>query len=238
MKQPSERLSVKIVGGLKEVNTHWAGSSLLVDLFRKLEMDKIANKVLPAKRSSKGLNQGQMIETFVLLSALGGENIDDVQHIRDDAGLAGIVGYTLPAPETARQWLDSFHDETLMLNRPLQGSFIPPESPPLVGLKEIDRQTIWAYVNNVKPELEITLDVDTQLIETNKSEAKYCYDGYKAFQAMKVSWAETLLVLNDEFRQGNVSPRKDIKRVVDEAFDRPITTIITPSDSYATRHLH
>ena len=76
MKQTSERLGVKIVGGLKEVNTAWAGSALLIDLFRKLEMDKIANKVLPTKRSSKGLNQGQMIETFVLLSALGGENID------------------------------------------------------------------------------------------------------------------------------------------------------------------
>ena len=78
MKQTSERLGVKIVGGLKEVNTAWAGSSLLIDLFRKLEMDRIANKVLPTKRSSKGLNQGQMIETFILLSALGGENIDDV----------------------------------------------------------------------------------------------------------------------------------------------------------------
>jgi hypothetical protein len=54
MKQPSERLGVKIVGGLKAVNTLWAGSSLLVDLFRKLEMDKIANKVIPSKRSSKG----------------------------------------------------------------------------------------------------------------------------------------------------------------------------------------
>ena len=126
MKQPLERLSVRIVGGLKEVSTPWAGSSLLVDLFRKLDMDKIANKVLPTKRSSKGLNQGQMVEAFVLLSALGGENIEDVQHIRDDAGLAGIVGYTLPAPETARQWLDSFHDETLMLNKPLPGSFMLP----------------------------------------------------------------------------------------------------------------
>jgi hypothetical protein len=220
MKQTSERLGVKIVGGLREISTPWAGSSLLVDLFRKLEMDKVANKVLPPKKSNKGLNQGQMVESFVLLSALGGENLEDVQHLRDDIGLAGIVGYTLPAPETARQWLDSFHDETLILNKPLQGSFIPPESKPLTGLKEVDRQTIWAYVNNVKPGLEITLDVDTQLIETNKSEAKYCYDGYKAFQAMQVSWAETLLVLNDEFREGNVSPRKDIKRVVDEAFER------------------
>jgi len=115
MKQTSERLGVKIVGGLKEVNTPWAGSSLLIDLLRKLEMDRIANTVLPAKGSSKGLKHGQMIEPFILLNALGGENIDDVQHIRDDAGLAGIMGYTLPAPETARQWLDSFHDETLML---------------------------------------------------------------------------------------------------------------------------
>ena len=49
MKQTTERLGVKIVGGLKEVNTPWAGSSLLIDLFRKLEMDRIANKVLPAK---------------------------------------------------------------------------------------------------------------------------------------------------------------------------------------------
>jgi hypothetical protein len=46
MKQISERLGVKIVGGLKEVNTAWAGSSLLIDLFRKLEMDRIAITVI------------------------------------------------------------------------------------------------------------------------------------------------------------------------------------------------
>lgn len=74
MKQPSERLGVKIVGGLKKVFTAWAVASLLVDLFRKVEADKLANQVLPAKRSSKGLNQGQMVESFVLLSALGAEN--------------------------------------------------------------------------------------------------------------------------------------------------------------------
>jgi hypothetical protein len=56
MKQTSERLGVKIVGGVKEVNTAWAGSSLLIDLFRKLEMDTIANKVLPAKRLERGIS--------------------------------------------------------------------------------------------------------------------------------------------------------------------------------------
>jgi len=218
MKQTSELLGVKIVGGLKEVSTAWAGISLLVDLYRKLKLDQAANQALPAKKSSKGLNQGQTVESFVLLSALGGENIDDMQHIRDDAGLAGILGYKPPAPETARQWLDGFHDEALVANKPLQGSFIPPESSALAGLREINRREIWAYINNLQPGCEITLDVDTQLIETYKSGAKYCYDGYKAYQAMQVCWAETLLVLNDEFRDGNVFPGKDIKRVVDEAF--------------------
>jgi hypothetical protein len=219
MKQASERLGVKIVGGLKEVTTPWAGVSLLVDLFRKMEMDQIANRVLPAKRSSKGLNQGQMVESFILLSALGGECVDDMKRIRGDAGLAAILGYQPPAPETARQWLDGFHDEALVANKPLQGSFIPSESGPLAGLKEINRRNIWAYISNLKPGSEITLDVDTQLIETNKAEAKYCYDGYKAYQAMEVCWAQTLLVMCDEFRDGNVSPGKDIRRVVDEAFN-------------------
>ena len=217
MKRESERLGVKIVGGLKEVSTPWSGITLLVDLFRKIELDQLANRVLPAKRSTKGLDQGQTVESFVLLSALGGECLDDMQHLRDDAGLTGILGYQAPAPETARQWLDRFHDEAMMANKPLQGSFIPPESTGLAGLKEMNKRTIWTYTKNLHPGEDITLDVDTQLIETSKSDAKYCYDHYKAFQAMKVVWAETMLLLVDEFRDGNVYPGKDIKRIVDEA---------------------
>ena len=101
------------------------------------------------------------------------------------------------------------------MNKPLQGSFIPPESKALTGLKEIKRRAIWAYVNNLKPGWEITLDIDTHLIETSKAEAKYCYNGYKASQSMKVCWAETLLVLADEFREGNVFPGKDIEQHVE-----------------------
>lgn len=218
MKEPSDRLGVKLVGGLKEVSTPWAGAALLVDLFRKLELGRAADRVLSAKKSSKGLRPGQTVESFVLLSALGGEHVEDMEHIRNDAGLAAILGYQPPAAETARQWLDSFHDESLMVGCPSQGSFIPPESGRLAGLKEVNREMVWAYVRNFEPGLEITLDVDTQLIETNKAEARYCYDGYKANQAMEVCWGETLMVLADEFRDGNVSPGKDIERVVDEAF--------------------
>lgn len=219
MNKSPDHLGVKIVGGLKETATPWAGASLLVDLYRQIEMDKVGDKVLPAKKSSKGLKHGQMVESFVLLSALGGECVDDMKRLRDDEGLAAMLAYRPPAPETARQWLDGFHDAALLAGQSLQGSFIPAESKPVVGLKELSRRVIWAYVQNLKPGWEVTLDVDAQLIETSKTNARRCYDGYKAYQPIKVCWAETMLVLGDEFRDGNVPASKDTARVVDEAFD-------------------
>jgi hypothetical protein len=117
MKQRDEVLGVKIVGGLPDASTPWAGVSLLVELFRRSGVDELANKVLPAKGSTKGLRQGQTVESFVLLSGLGGDCIEHMQRLRDNAGLSGIPGYQPPAPETARQWLDRFHDGVATIAR-------------------------------------------------------------------------------------------------------------------------
>jgi hypothetical protein len=76
MKPRDEVLGVKIVGGLPEAATPRAGVSLLVELFRCSGVDGVANTVLPAKGSTKGLRQGQTVESFVLLSALGGDCIE------------------------------------------------------------------------------------------------------------------------------------------------------------------
>ncbi len=92
MKQKDEVLGVKIVGGLREASTPWAGASLLVELFRRSGIDSRANKVLPAKGSAKGLKQGQTVESFVLLSALGGDCVDDMERLRQDEGLGVITG--------------------------------------------------------------------------------------------------------------------------------------------------
>jgi hypothetical protein len=218
MKKASEVLGVKIVGGLREALTPWAGVSLLVELSRRVGVDGVANKVLPAKGSAKGLSQGQTVESFVVLNALGGECVEDMERLRGDEGLGGILGYRPPAPETARQWLDRFHDESLLRGHALQGSFIPAESKPLAGLGEVNRQVVRAYVEATQPGWEVTLDVDAHLVETTKAGAQYCYGGYKAYQPIEVSWAESLLVLADEFRQGNVHPGKDISRLTDEAY--------------------
>lgn len=219
MKHQRSMLSSGFAGGLKEETTPFAGSGLLAELFRQCGASATAEQVLPKKRSARGLPQWQMVEAFVLLSTLGGECLDDMKRLRSDAGLAVLLGYRPPAPETARQWLDRFHDAEAMQGRPAQGAFLPAESSGLAGLREVNRRVIHAYVEANPGGNEVTLDVDAHLVETAKANAAYCYEGYPAYQPMVVAWAETGLVLSDEFREGNVPASKDIRRMVDEAYE-------------------
>jgi len=204
MRKYKGSLGVAITGGLGEEVTPWAGASVLVELYRKAGVQAAVERALPQKKSPKGLTQGQMVESFVLLGALGGDCIEDMERLRADGGLKSILGYQAPAAETARQWLDRFHDDSVMAPGLFQRAFVPDESAPLAGLREALRQVVWTYVDKVKLQPEVTLDVDAQLVETSKANARYCYDGYRAFQPVEVEWAETGLVLADEFRQGNV----------------------------------
>lgn len=213
------KLGIEYAGGLQEKSTAFAGAGLLVELIRQSHISDAAEQVLPKKRSTQGLKQWQMVESFVLLSALGGECVEDMERLRQDEGLEVLLEYRPPAPETARQWLDRFHEEGLMLGRPAQGSFLPEESSGLAGLGAVVGRSIHAYTEAVKPGQEVTLDVDAHLVETSKANARYCYEGYKAYQPMLVCWAETRLVLRDEFREGNVPASKDIRRMVDEAYE-------------------
>jgi len=219
MSRRRSKLGVEYVGGLKEKSTAFAGAGLLVELYRQSGASDGVEQALPKKRSPQGLRQWQMVEAFVLLSALGGECVGDMERLREDGGLEVLLGYRPPAPETARQWLDRFHEEALMAERPTQGSFLPAESGGLEGLRAVNGRVVQAYGEGVKLGKEVTLDVDAHLVETSKADARYCYDGYKAYQPMLVSWAETGLVLRDEFREGNVPASKDIRRVVDEAYE-------------------
>jgi len=159
-------LALAMTSGVEVAMTPWAGVAPLVEAMRKIEVSSKADKVLPLKKSPKGLTSGQMLECFVLLSALGGECLEDMERLRQDQALAQMLGYAIPAPETARQWLDRFHDEEVMKGRPLQGCFLPPEPAPLASLRELSRHVVRAYVQNVKVGQRVTLDIDAHLVET------------------------------------------------------------------------
>lgn len=212
------RVELEFEGGLSEVVTSHAGVTPLVELGRVSGIMAAAERCLPAKQSPKGLGQGQFVEAFVVFSALGGECIDDFANLSADQGLAAILGYQLPPASTARQWLDKFHDEKLLEGRPLQGSFIPQESPRLAALRSVVERTVHAYVAAVRTDRLVTLDVDAHLVESSKSTAFMTYEGFPGYQPLLVRWAEHDLVLADQFRDGNVPAGQDIEELVDQAF--------------------
>lgn len=212
-------VEMEFQGGLEEVVTAHAGVTLLIETGRRSGVMEQAERCLGAKRNPKGLGQGQLVESFVILSALGGECLDDFRRLRGDAGLQAMMGYQFPAPSTARAFLERFHDEEALAERPAQGSFIPRESAGLGGLRELVRQSVRAYVSALNPARELTMDVDAHLVESSKRDALPTYEGFRGYQPLVVTWAQTGLVLADEFRDGNVPAGKGIAELVDEAYE-------------------
>ena len=118
-----------------------------------------------------------MIEALVLLRALGGDRLDDLDQVRRDQGLAALTGYTLPAAATARRWLDRCHDPTAQAGRPLRGSFIPAETQGPAGLRTAVERSIHAYVTAVRPARTVMLDGDAHNVESSRRKALPAYPG-------------------------------------------------------------
>jgi hypothetical protein len=61
--------------------------------------------------------------------------------------------------------------------------------------------------------------MDAMIVETEKRETLFCYQGYKAYQPLNVFWAEQQTLLYPEFRDGNVPAKYDLLRVFRESLD-------------------
>ena len=83
----------------------------------------------------------------------------------------------------------------------------------------MERCVLRAYVSVVRPGRDLTMDVDAHLVESSKREALRSYEGFRGYQPLIVIWAETELVLAEQFRDGNVPAGKGIRELVDEAYD-------------------
>jgi hypothetical protein len=92
------------------------------------------------------------------------------------------------------------------------------ESAGLAGLRAVLVAAIRAFVSTVPVADAVTLDVDAHLVESSKATALPTYEGFRGFQPALVSWAETGLVLAEQFRDGNVPASAGLDALVDEAY--------------------
>jgi len=207
----------------RESLTCWGGVPLLVRAFRSLGLPQSVQRNVHLKQRQRGYDEATVVESFVILNAVGGECLEDFDRLREDAGLAPMMGHEIPSPETARQFLYQFHDEGKITAAKQQlalgqVAYIPGEHEPLQGLAQVNRDLI-AEVGRRCPEQKIaTVDQDSTIIESHKREALPTYEGERGYQPMLAVWAETELLLADEFRDGNVPPMQEPLRVAQAAF--------------------
>lgn len=141
---------------------------------------------------------------------MGGECLEDFDQLRADAGLAELVGpCDAPSPEAARNFLYAFHEDVKIEEAQLrlkadEKAYIPEETAALQGLAVVNRTAIAEVGRRSGDQKIATVDQDATIIESRKREAKATYEGERGYQPMLAVWAETGLILADEFRDGNV----------------------------------
>lgn len=206
-----------------ETLTSWGGVPLLVRAFRSLDLPRSVERNVRVKQRQRGYDEATLVESFLILNAVGGECLEDFDRLREDAGLAELLGHEIPSPEAARKFLYQFHEderiEQAQQQRPLgQVAYIPGENEPLEGLAQVNRDLL-AEMGQRCPEQKIaTVDQDATIIESHKREALPTYTGERGYQPMLAVWAETDLILADQFRDGNVPPMQEPLRVAQAAF--------------------
>ena len=90
---------------LPEVLTALGGVPLMVQAFRSLGLPALVKEHVQIKERQRGYDEATLVESFVILNAVGGECIDDFVRLREDAGLSEMVGHQMPSPPVTRKFL-------------------------------------------------------------------------------------------------------------------------------------
>ena len=124
----------------------------------------------------------------------------------------------VPSASSIFRYLAKFHDNEQEKQRWHRKAFIPVSNEHLQGFARINKD-LAAFSGFQNSESTATLDMDATLVATNKTDALFCYKGYKAYQPLNTWWFEQGIILHTEFRDGNVPAGFEQLRVFKEALD-------------------
>jgi hypothetical protein len=199
----------------KVLITSFAGLPLVMETFRALGLPQSVQKHLPLHERPSKYEEADYVESFISVFAAGGDCFDDFQLLRQDAALQKL-GLKVPSPESARFFVNAFHEEEALQGRVPHAAFIPEETEWLQGLENVNRDLIRKATLQ-DPSWQATIDIDASVIESDKREALYTYLGYRGYQPVLAYWAEPDLIVADQFRDGNVPAGTGLRGVLQKA---------------------
>jgi hypothetical protein len=83
---------------LQETLTARGGIPLVVQAFRSLGLPQSVEEHVRVKQRQRGYDDATLVESFVILNAAGGECGEDFERLRQDPGLAEMIGHAVPSP--------------------------------------------------------------------------------------------------------------------------------------------
>jgi hypothetical protein len=242
--------------------TALAGLPIYLDLASVLGVGECIRAHVHVRDSGQGWTDEQAILSLMLLNLAGGDCVDDIRILEKDEGFCKVLGRvetkglsrgqrramerrwrkerhrSVASPSALFRYLEAFHDLEQEKKRQQGKAFIPVPNEHLQGLRKANREFV-ASIQKRHLEREATLDTDATLIETQKKEALFSYEGYKAYQPFNVWWEEQGVVLHTEFRDGNVPAGYQQLRVVQEALEmlpEGVSKVYLRSDTAGYEH--
>lgn len=242
--------------------TSLAGLPIYLDLASVLGVSDRIGAHVHVRKAGQGWTDEQAVLSLMLLNLAGGDCVDDIRILEKDEGFCKILGRvetkgltrperralerrwrkerhrSVPSPSALFRYLEAFHDPEEEKKREPGKAFIPAPNEHLQGLRKVNQDFV-ASLQRRHPEREATLDTDATLVETQKKEAFFSYQGSKAYQPFNVWWAEQKVVLHTEFRDGNVPAGYEQLRVFQEALDMlpgGVTKVDLRSDTAGYEH--
>lgn len=158
---------------LPEILTVLGGVLLVVQAFRSLGLPALVKEHVRIKERQRGYDEATLVESFVILKAVGGECIDDFVRLREDAGVSAMVGHEMPSPSVARTFRYAFHAETKIeeakpQRTPERIADIPEETEALRGLGLVHRERVRELGRGCPDQRIATVDQDATIIESRK----------------------------------------------------------------------
>jgi hypothetical protein len=220
--------------------TALGGLPLYLDLAHVAGLCKSIEEHLGVRVGEQGWTDSEVVMSLVLLNLAGGESVDDLGIVEADEGFCRVLRRvqmhglkrkerrelerrwrkerkrSVPSPSAVFRYLWSFHDAAQEGLRQPGKAFIPEANEHLGGFAKVNRDFLGFVQRNNSQEVA-TLDMDATLVETSKSEALYCYKGFKSYQPLNTWWAEQGVIVHTEFRDGNVPAGYQQLRVLKEA---------------------
>jgi len=174
------------LGITKEKITPRSGVAIYAEILKKLNIDSLIDKYMPAPASNRGYKPSSYIIPLMLMMYGGGRHIEDLREIINDKTLTELINIKIPSTSTFGDWLRRYGKTGLKGFKKV--------------IDKINKKALMMDNNN-----EYTLFIDPTMIESAKEDAYMTYMGFKGYRPIVATLNEIPIILFHEFRDGNIS---------------------------------